>query len=162
MCREQGNPPSDGSGDPTATTELRVFTLGYQGRSAREVLEIVRQHGIAQVLDVRESAHSRKPGFSSSDLRATLTNAGIAYVHLPEFGCERESRHALWKGAPIADFLDRYRRKLSEQDASLADLIRRARASRTLLFCLERDPSRCHRAVLGEWLRKAGFLVQDL
>ena len=156
------NRPDNGPGDPIAPADPHVFTLGYQWRTVPEVLEIVRRHGITQVLDVRENAHSRKPGFSVPDLEAAFANAGIVYVHLPELGCERESRHALWNGAPTMDFLDRYRRRVAERRAALADLIRRVRGSRTLLLCLERDPSKCHRAVLGEELRAHGVPVQDL
>jgi uncharacterized protein (DUF488 family) len=162
MSSERGDRPDRDSGEPTATDVARVFTLGYQGRSLQEVLAIVQQHGIAQVLDVRENARSRKPGFSSSDLEAALADAGIAYVHLPQFGCERESRHALWKGSTTREFQDRYRRKLAENRESWPDLTRRIRGSRSLLLCLERDPTQCHRAVLAERLRADGFQVQDL
>ena len=154
--------PAHRSSGPTATVELRVFTLGYQGRSLHGVLEVVQQYGIAQVLDVRENARSRKPGFSGPELEAAFAPVGIAYVHLPVLGCERESRHALWKGAPTADFMDRYRRKVTENLDTLTELARRVRNARSVLLCLERDPSRCHRAVLGERLRAEGFLVQHL
>lgn len=145
-----------------ATANVRVFTLGYQGRSVREVLEILQNCRVEQVVDVRENAQSRKPGFSSSELEIALTSVGIAYVHLPQLGCERESRHALWRGAPAADFLDQYRRKIAENRDSLTDLTRLVRGTRSILLCLERDPCRCHRVVLGEKLRAEGFLVQDL
>lgn len=162
MGAEARDPRPNGSVGSTETADVRVFTLGYQGRSVREVLEIAQHGGIEQVIDVRENARSRKPGFSSSELERALASVGTAYVHLPTLGCERESRQAFWRGGATADFLDRYRRKVTEDRRSLEDLARLVRRSRSLLLCLERDPRRCHRVVLGEWLRAKGFVVQDL
>jgi uncharacterized protein (DUF488 family) len=148
--------------DTKATAESPVFTLGYQGRDVEEVLETVRRYGIEQVLDVRENGSSKKPGFAAADLKDALARAGIAYVHLPELGCRSESRHALWRGESKEPFLEDYRRRLAERPQAFADFVFRIRSARSLLLCLERDPSRCHRAVLVERLQAAGFRTQDL
>jgi len=150
---------SDGS---TASVGVSAFTLGYQGRPLQEFLEIIQRNHVTRVIDVRQNPRSRKPGFSSEPLKMALAHIGVAYMHLPELGCERESRQALWRGAPTEGFLKDYRRKLADHSGALAELIHWAGKSRSLLLCLERDPARCHRAVLGEQLRLNGFLVQDL
>ena len=143
-------------------TGPHVFTLGYQGRDLHEVLEVVRHHAIAQVLDVRENAASRKPGFAEADLAAALAGIGVSYVHLADLGCAPASRHALWRGEEGATFFEEYRRRLSKRPQAFADLLRQVRAAPCLLLCLERDPSRCHRAVLAERLREVGVLVDHL
>lgn len=139
-----------------------VFTLGYQRRRLEEVLEIVRQNAVEQVVDVRENARSRKPGFSSPELRAAFGAVGIRYTHLPELGCASVARHELWRGGGAQTFLEEYRRRLSDRPRALEILVERTRSARTLLLCLERDPGRCHRAVLSEELRARGFSTQDL
>lgn len=141
---------------------IPLFTLGYQGRSLREVLGILSDHAIEQVVDVRENASSRKPGFAEADLARALATAGVAYVHLPELGCAPASRHALWSGRPESSFFEEYRRRLAERPNAFPDLVNRIDAKRTVLLCLEHEPLRCHRAVLSERLRGEGFLVQDL
>lgn len=146
----------------TSVSSATVFTLGYQGRSPEEVLRTVRLHSVEQVLDVRERASSKKPGFGAAELRAALAGIGVAYVHIPEVGCTGESRHALWRGGPKDSFLDDYRRRLASRPEAFADLVHRVRSARTLLLCLERDVSRCHRAVLAERLSAEGILVQNL
>lgn len=154
-----------GEGDVTETrvaTGVRVFTLGYQGRSLPEVLDIVRTEGIEEVLDVRENASSRKQGFDATSLKGELSKIGVRYAHLPELGCEHASRHALWRGGPREPFLVAYRQRLEDHPRAFADLVARIMGSRSLLLCMERDASRCHRAVLGERLRKGGFTVEDL
>jgi len=147
---------------PNGSAGVRVLTLGYQGRSLSEVLEIVERSRVNRVIDVRQNPWSRKGGFSSGELGEALAAVGIHYTPLPGLGCTRASRHALWHGGPTEGFLTEYRQKLAEHPEALAELIHWAEASKSLLLCLERDPARCHRAVLGERLRAAGFLVQDL
>lgn len=141
---------------------MRAFTLGYEGRSFLEVLEVVRAREIEQVLDVRENASSRKKGFDSATLKEALAKIGVRYSHLSELGCDREARHALWRGGDREAFLEAYRRRLGERPGAFADLVGRVRSSRTLLLCLERDASCCHRAMLAERLREEGFVVEDL
>jgi len=158
-CPDRAANDSAGS---DASAGFRVLTLGYQGLSWSEVLEIVQRNRVDRVIDVRQNARSRKRGFSSWELGESLRAVGIDYTPLPALGCDRESRHALWHGAPTEGFLGEYRQKLAEHPEALAELIHWAGASKSLLLCLEHDPARCHRAVLGERLRAAGFFVQDL
>ncbi len=139
-----------------------VFALGYQGRDLEEVLGVVRLRRIEQVLDVRENAFSRKPGFSSTELREALGRIGIAYVHLPQLGCRSEERHALWRGGASERFLAEYAQLVAERPPVMADLIHRVGSARSLLLCLEREPTQCHRAVLLRLLREAGFVVEEL
>ena len=56
----------------------------------------------------------------------------------------------------------RYRARLEGRPEMTADLVRRTRSRRTLLLCLERDPQRCHRAVLAERLHAEGIAVVHL
>ncbi len=146
----------------TAATVPRLYTLGYQGRDLTEVLETVRSHGVQQVIDVRENAHSRKPGFEAAQLRRTLAGLGVAYTHMPELGCAPGARHALWGGESAVPFFEAYRRRLAERPQAVTALVRQARSMPTLLLCLERDPSRCHRAVLVQRLRADGLVCEDL
>jgi uncharacterized protein (DUF488 family) len=140
----------------------RVFTLGYQGRDLKEVLEIVQRHGIEQVIDVRENTSSKKLGFAAAELKEALVRIRVAYSHLPELGCSRVSRHTFWRDGSKDSFLDDYRHRLAERPQAFADLVRRTQLARTLLLCLERDPSRCHRAILVERLQTEGIFAQDL
>jgi uncharacterized protein (DUF488 family) len=143
-------------------TESRVLTLGYQGHDLQEVLQTVRRHGIGEVIDVRQNASSKKPGFASSELKLALAGIGVVYTHLPDLGCERASRHELWQGGSRESFLNDYRKRLATQPQAFAELVQRARSGRVLLLCLERDPSRCHRSVLVEKLHAEGILAENL
>lgn len=145
-----------------ADRSSHAFTLGYQGRSLEEVLEVVVHQRIELVVDVRENARSRRPGFSGDELRRALETVGVAYAHLPELGCEAASRHALWSGGPTGTFLERYRVRLAARPLAFADLVGRVRDRRSLILCLERDPYRCHRSLLGERLESEGIPTRHL
>ena len=157
----RGHRENDISGARTPAG-VQVFTLGYQGRDLKEVLQIVQRHGIEQVIDVRENATSKKPGFAAEELRQALAGIEVTYSHLPDLGCTSESRHALWRGESMESFRNDYRRRLAERPEAFAGLVHRIRSASTLLLCLERNPSRCHRAVLVENLRSEGISAQDL
>ncbi len=150
------------SPEPTAPSGAKVFSLGYQGRDLEEVLRTTRTHGIRQVIDIRENAASRKPGFSSRELEASLDRIGVAYVHLPELGCSGASRHSYWKGGSPEEFREDYRRLLSGRPGWLSRLLVRIGSAPTLLLCLEREAEKCHRVVLEEELLKRGIRVTDL
>jgi hypothetical protein len=149
-------------GDGRPGPENKVFTLGYEGRDLEDVLQNVQRHRIEQVIDVREKASSRKRGFAAAELRQALAKIGVVYTHLPDLGCSSASRRALWRGAPLEDFLDDYRRSLAQRPEAFADLVQRIRSASTLILCMERDWSQCHRAVLSERLNAVGIFSQNL
>jgi uncharacterized protein (DUF488 family) len=155
--RAMNDPPPANRG-----LETTVFAFGYQGRDLDQLLRAVRASRIELVVDVRERATSRKPGFAAQALKESLSAIGVAYVHLPELGCPSESRHALWRQGDVDPFFESYRRRLAEHPGALPGLLLRLRSARSLLLCLERDPSRCHRAVLVERLRVEGFAAEEL
>jgi uncharacterized protein (DUF488 family) len=148
--------------DAGPVARIGAYALGYQRRDLKEFLQTVQLYNIEQVLDIRENASSRKPGFAAVELKEALATIGVAYVHLPDLGCRNESRHALWRGEATESFFEDYRRRLAERPNALADLVRRVRSARSLLLCMERDPTRCHRAVLVEKLRTKGIFTRDL
>ncbi|WP_258081414.1 DUF488 domain-containing protein [Nocardia nova] len=65
-----------------AYTQNRLFTVGYEGRRADELVMLLAEAGVATVVDVRLTPISRKPGLSKTKLSAALAEAGIRYVHL--------------------------------------------------------------------------------
>ena len=139
-----------------------VLTIGYEDRDLAEILEIVHHRGVKLVLDIREAASSRKAGFNGRELNASFASLGVKYAHLPQLGCSRDERKALWRGGEREHVAEKYRQRLAERSKSVEGLVEQVRAARTLLICLERNPQRCHRSVLGEKLRMLGLQVEDL
>jgi uncharacterized protein (DUF488 family) len=142
----------------------QIATIGYEGLLPADFLHILRNAGIARLVDVRAIANSRRPGYAKRALAAALESAGIEYVHLPTLGTPAEGRAAVRSGHP-----ERMRRIFAshlakpEQQEALAALARSAAGRPTCLLCLEADPAHCHRTLIAEALHDGwDFTIRHL
>jgi uncharacterized protein (DUF488 family) len=132
-------------------TERRIFTIGYEGATQREVVAALTGAGVERVIDVRAVPLSRRPGFSKNVLAAGLREAGIDYLHLKALGTPPEGREAARSGKH--DVLERvYAAQLETPEAALqaAQMLELAAEKPSALLCFERDPAACHRTLLRE------------
>ena len=139
-------------GSMRALPETALVTVGYEGRTAEELVSAVAEAGVDVLADVRLNPLSRKPGLSKRRLAAALGEAGIEYVHLPALGNPRDNREALRQGDPAS--WARFQGLLGTPSAqsALAELGSRARRERVALLCFERDADCCHRRLVAEYL----------
>ena len=63
-----------------------IYTIGHGRHAFSDFLELLKQHEIALVCDVRSVARSRWPQFNGRVLEELLRENGIGYEHLPECG----------------------------------------------------------------------------
>jgi uncharacterized protein (DUF488 family) len=108
---------------------LSLYTLGYARWSIEEV-EHQMDELDALLIDVRQSPHTSKPGFSKPELASRF---GTEYVHVPGFG------NVNYKEGPI---------KLAAPDEGLR-LLRRNDGPFVLL-CGCRDAETCHRSQVAQ------------
>ncbi|MBP7648880.1 MAG: DUF488 domain-containing protein [Phenylobacterium sp.] len=127
-----------------------LSTIGYEGARPDDFIQTLQSVGIDLVIDIRDRAQSRRPGFSKSSLGQILTEGGIRYIHYKELGDPKEGRDA----ARAKDF-EKFRRVFAgvlETEAAKAALKRIAEASAiesVCLLCYERDQTHCHRALVA-------------
>src|SRR5438445_5775985 len=130
-----------------ATRLERLATIGYQGRTLRQLVRRLRQHDVRVLLDIRKVARSRRPDFNGSRIEIAVARAGIEYRHLPELGSSRRLREHLYDTGDFERFRGLYlsyvrRWRLSEVHA----LAKEARREGTIcILCYESDPADCHR-----------------
>jgi uncharacterized protein (DUF488 family) len=134
---------------------LRVHTLGHSTRSLDELISLLREHGIAMVVDVRRFPGSRRyPHFSKDALQASLAEVGIAYTHKVELGGRRSGRadspNTAWRNASFRAYADHM--DSPEFQAGLAALVELAKATSCVLVCAEVLPHRCHRRLIADAL----------
>ena len=72
---------------------MALFTFGYEGLAIDGFIARLKKAGVAVVVDVRELPLSRKKGFSKTAFAEALHGAGIAYTHVPTFGCPKSIRN---------------------------------------------------------------------
>jgi len=131
-----------------------IVSVGYEGRTAEELVRTLEQSKVDVLVDVRLTPISRKRGLSKKALSAALAEAGIEYRHEPQLGNPKENRDPFRKGLKSAR--NRYEDHLSNgAEASFDATIALARESRIALLCFERDHSTCHRSCITERAQKS-------
>jgi len=140
-----------------------IYTAGHSTRPLEDFLALLKAHDVTTAVDVRSCPSSKRfPWFGRELLEPALEKAGIGYVWLRDLGGRRRrakgsSPHtALPEGAfrGYADAMD-----TPPFREAAARLMALARSGRTLLFCAEKDPERCHRRFLSDLLAAGGFEV---
>ena len=133
------------------TVEPGLVSVGYEGRTVEDLVEVMLAQQVQVVADVRLTPLSRKPGLSKTKLSAALGDAGVEYVHLRPLGNPRDNRAPFWSGA-VASGVRRFQELMQEPTSSacLDDLAELARTRRVAVLCFERDHDRCHRQVVTD------------
>ncbi len=137
-----------------ADRTARLFTIGYERRSLKELIAQLGDHDIEVLVDVRELPLSRKRGFSKRQLGATVSAFNVRYEHVRELGSPRAIRKRFRQDGDHEAFVSAFRKHLVEQGpvvTSLAELVSEATCC---LLCYERHHLDCHRSVVAEEVRQ--------
>ena len=136
-------------------TRQVLFTIGYEGITIEQYLNILIKNNVCVLCDVRNNPLSRKLGFSKSNLSKYLDNIGIEYVHIPELGISSGKRNNLNSDEDYQNLFVNYETSLSNRLKYL-DSIRQLLVSkgRIALACFEHDPAHCHRHIIRNYLKK--------
>ena len=128
-------------------TQCRLLSIGYEGRTLENYLNVLLHANVSLLCDVRRNAISRKYGFSKSTLARACDGIGIRYQHLPELGIESSQRKGLKTEADFAALFREYERKtLPNKKAGLRKILDWLKSGETVaLTCYEREASQCHR-----------------
>lgn len=124
-----------------------IFTIGHSNHPAEHFVDLLRQHGIATLADVRSLPYSRwAPQFRKEALARSLGDARIEYVFLGrELGGRPDGAEFYTADGKV----DYARRALAvDFQAGIAQLLELVRSRPTAIMCAEEDPGRCHRRLL--------------
>lgn len=130
-----------------------LLTIGYQGCTIDQAVNVLREARVELVIDVRAVAASRKPGFSKRQLAAGLDENGIGYLHLRGLGTPKPGRDAVRAGHPER-MVPIFMAHMATPEArwALAEATATASGRRCCLLCFERDPMHCHRRLVAEMI----------
>ena len=139
-----------------------VFTVGHSTQTVDDLVGLLDGNGVELVVDVRRFPASRRhPQFAREALAASLAGAGIAYEWLPELGGRRaprtDSPNTGWRNDSFrgyADYMDTQAFQLG-----IARLVDLARAKPTAYMCAEHAWQQCHRGLISDYLKVAGWEV---
>lgn len=142
-----------------------VHTIGHSTRTLQAVIELLRQHSIEVVIDVRRWPASRRlPHFNRAALAAALPLESIAYLWRGDLGGFRkpspDSPNTGWRVAAFrayADFM------LQQEFARIMNEIEKiAGEGRATIMCAEAVPWRCHRQLLADAFVVRGWNVRHI
>ena len=125
-----------------------IFTIGHSNQPTEAFLDLLRQHAIDVVVDVRSSPFSRfVPQFNKRELQTAVREAGFQYVYL--------GRELGGRPDPDSDLIDDEGHALygliAETDEFLSGITRLREGIsryRVAMMCSEEDPTDCHRRLL--------------
>lgn len=141
-----------------------LSTIGYEGARPDDFVSTLQLVDVRMVIDIRDRAQSRRPGFSKTALRDSLEAADIGYLHLKELGDPKEGRDAARSGN-FAKFRKIYADVLRTAEAANAlDQIAALSSQMSVcLLCYERDHHECHRKIVADHLESVvGSKVRHL
>jgi uncharacterized protein (DUF488 family) len=142
-----------------------LLTIGHSTRSIDEFIELLKGHGVQEIVDVRTVPKSRHcPQFNLDSLSDSLRKALIRYTHIEKLGGLRHSRkdsiNLGWRNASFRGYADYM--ATPEFSQGLDALIRIARARTTTIMCAEAVPWRCHRSLIADAMSEKGWTVLDI
>jgi uncharacterized protein (DUF488 family) len=145
--------------------ERTIYTIGHSTHPIDEFIRILQAYGIEIVADVRTIPKSRhNPQFNEDNLKETLGQHDMAYVHLAGLGglrhTTKDSINTAWKNASFRGFADYM--QTQEFKESLKSLIEIGIEKRTAIMCAEAVPWRCHRSLIGDALLIRDIQVIDI
>ena len=130
-----------------SSQKLRIWTIGHSNRSIEVFLELLREHSIQVLADIRSFPTSKIEHFKREEMERWLPENGIEYVWLgKELGGYR-------KGG----YKRHMRTKLFRE--GVKKLLEIARQKRTCIMCMEKNPKYCHRRFLSAYLERKGVEV---
>ena len=133
---------------------IKVFTIGFTKKSAREFFTLLERAGVKRIVDVRLNNISQLAGFAKKDdLQFFLERLGIGYLHLPIL-------------APTQDMLDAYKKEKGSwadyekkflalmHERQIESHVKKEVLDEGCLLCSEDTPEHCHRRLVVEYLRE--------
>ena len=140
------------------SSSIPIYTIGYGSRSIEQFIEVLQQHEIAYLIDVRSAPYSRyKPEFSKEALEAKLQQHRIRYVFMGDTLGGHPDDETCYDAKGQVDYekvkdTEVYQRGIERLQTAFAQ------QQCIVLMCSEGKPEHCHRSKLIG----ASLTTQDL
>ncbi|MGB9853227.1 MAG: DUF488 family protein [Candidatus Bathyarchaeales archaeon] len=124
-----------------------LWTIGHSNRSMEVFLELLKEHAIQVLADVRSFPTSKIEHFKKEAMEKWLPENGIEYLWLgKELGGYRRGGYKA-----------HMRTKLFKE--GIKKLLETASQKRTCIMCMELNPKYCHRRFISAHLERKGVKV---
>jgi uncharacterized protein (DUF488 family) len=125
---------------------MNIYTIGHSNLSLEAFINLLKQHEIKAIADVRSHPYSRYlPHFSQKPLQQQLAQHNINYIFLgKELGARPTNPDCYVNGKAVYEKIA----ATTDFKQGIQQLLTLANATTTSLMCSEKDPINCHRTIL--------------
>lgn len=131
-------------------SQIIMWTIGHSNRSMDTFLELLKEHDIRVLVDIRSFPTSKIEHFKMEEMKKWLPEHGIEYIWLgKELGGYRRG-----------GYKRHMRTKLFRE--GIKQLLEIAKVKRTCIMCMEVNPKYCHRRFISAYLERKGVKVMHI
>ncbi|MEM0313633.1 MAG: DUF488 domain-containing protein [Candidatus Bathyarchaeia archaeon] len=126
---------------------LVIWTIGHSNRTINTFLELLKEHEIQVLADIRSFPTSKIKHFKKDGMELWLPNNGIEYLWFgKELGGYRKGGYKEHMKTPVFK-------------EGIQKLLNVASRKRTCIMCMETNPKYCHRRFISAYLEERGIKV---
>ena len=130
--------------------KISLWTIGHSNRSIKYFLDLLEEHEIEVLVDVRRFPTSKVEQFKRENMGRWLCEHGVDYVWIgDELGGYR-------KGGYKAHM------ETEQFKEGIEKLLEIAKQKRACIMCLEPNPKYCHRRYISAHLERKGVKVMHI
>jgi uncharacterized protein (DUF488 family) len=133
---------------------MKLYTIGFSGKSAEEFFSLLTKNGVKKVIDVRLNNRSQLAGFTNiKHFPYFLKLHGIEYEH-NELFFPTEQLLKDYKNKKITweEYEEIFNKLLKER--KVEEKVDINSFNDAVLLCSEKEPDMCHRRLSAEYLKK--------
>jgi uncharacterized protein (DUF488 family) len=141
--------------------EKIIYTIGHSDHTIERFINLLKQHLIDAVADVRSAPYSRiHPQFNKDILAASLEKKDIKYVFLGKELGARPDDDSCYKNGQVDFGLIAEKKEFKD---GLERILKGGNDYRIALMCAEKEPLNCHRTILISYnLKHAGICIKHI
>jgi uncharacterized protein (DUF488 family) len=134
---------------------MKLFTIGHSTATMEQFIEVLMEHEIDALIDVRSKPRSRLPHFDQAPLQMAVEEAGIRYRFIGDRlgGVPREpGAQRRWRQGHLDPIIVAHLRSTDEWTDGIGELLRLVSGgggANVCIMCSEGDPNECHRKAVA-------------
>ena len=134
---------------------MKLFTIGFTQKRAETFFELLRQHDVQRLVDIRLNPGGQLSGFAKQDDLPYLLSrlaGGCQYIHVPELAPTKEILGDYRSDSDWSRYVTRFEALMDER--RVPEILNRAEFETltSCLLCSEPTPEQCHRRLVAERL----------
>ncbi|SFH63094.1 DUF488 domain-containing protein [Planctomicrobium piriforme] len=147
---------------------VELFTIGHSNQPLEDFLDLLKQHQITALVDIRRFPGSRAfPQFNQETLSTALRDHGIEYHWFESLGGRRPASKSAGpspnlglKNPSFRNYADYM--ATGDFQTGIEALSKIAAAKKTAIMCSESVFWRCHRRLVSDFWTAQGGLIQHI